>query len=260
MVVRQSLQPCSFAARIVNPYDTITLERTSDVKRKFTYVDEESSEAVKSGMESGHKDNGLIKVVFKPAVQMKTINYVNQSFGLKKKKMGGLNMYSNDTLGLENAGYGGEMRGASKNYSSGGTLLGGSSSQNFGSVQKIQNYDTTNITEIALRLVTNNDLDVEEEEEFVPIARKKTSYPKRLEDSGGIAYDDTCPFALHKYKQKQQPYGYTGYDESGDMFISYGGLSRQPQYHYEDPIFFNDNSNRNDESDRKIFRNSADEY
>jgi hypothetical protein len=182
----------------VTPFNTITLERTSDVKRKFTYVDEESKEAVLSGMQTGHRDNGLIRIVFKPEKQqMKVLQKKN--YGMSSRARGGGFLSNGDSFGLENSNESMQYKSmnmtkskgaTSNNMSSGGTLLGGSSHQEFSSTSRIQNYDTNNITEISLRLVTNNDLDIEEEE-FIPIARKKTSYPKRLEESDEITFDDT---------------------------------------------------------------------
>jgi hypothetical protein len=76
-----------------------------------------------------------------------------------------------------------------ESFGSGGTLLGKKSDQNFTSISKIANYDKNNITELLARLIT--DKRYEEEEEFISIARKKTNYPKRLDEHHIQTYDDS---------------------------------------------------------------------
>jgi hypothetical protein len=46
----------------INSFQPITIERPSDVERKFTYADEKSTEAKKSGMGQGNRDNGNLKI------------------------------------------------------------------------------------------------------------------------------------------------------------------------------------------------------
>lgn len=228
----------------VTPFNTITLERTSDVKRKFTYVDEESKEAVLSGMQTGHRDNGLIRIVFKPEKQQMRV-LQKKNYGLGSRGGAGARgtgfLSNNDSFGLENSNESMQYKsmnmtkskGATSNsMSSGGTLLGGSSRQEFSSTSRIQNYDTNNITEISLRLVTNNDLDIEEEE-FIPIARKKTSYPKRLEESDEITFDDTyLPCRPPSYPQTDYYSRYADY-----RLYPYDSRSRTDPYSFP---FFNE--------------------
>lgn len=162
----------------INPHDSITIERTSNVRRKLTYVDEKSLEAVDYGLDIGSKDNGLIRVIFRPeptpVVNQTTLfNSFPYSFDNSQKSL-------NNSLNYETRS-GRNVNSNTQTYSSGGTLLGKKSNQEFNDTYKLNYYDRKNITEISLRLITDNTK--EDFEDFVPIKQNKTDYPRRLEDT-----------------------------------------------------------------------------
>lgn len=163
----------------INGNSSITIERPSDTQRRFTYADEKSSQARNYGMQIGNKNNGLISVIFKPEKQTFKYSLLNTGMPIKKKSKllsnninHSDNFYSNSyesyNLNCENT----------KQFSSGGTLLGKHSDQNFTTTASIYDYDFNNITELSARLITNKQKDPE----YIPLARKKVNYPKRIDE------------------------------------------------------------------------------
>ena len=51
----------------IEAYSSTTIERPAAINRKFVFLRENSSSARSAGIASGSSDNGLIKVIFKPA-------------------------------------------------------------------------------------------------------------------------------------------------------------------------------------------------
>jgi hypothetical protein len=104
-------------------------------------------------------DNGLIKVIFKPAKQVAYIDYDDDyfcegegTFGHNQKSYGMLSAnFSNSTNELS---FG--TKGLSRGLKSGLTVLGDRSFQRFSSAEPISEYDTANITEINTRILCEN--------------------------------------------------------------------------------------------------------
>lgn len=162
---------------------SITIERPSDTQRRFIYADEKSSQAQNYGMQVGNKDNGLISIIFKPEKQTFRYSLLNSGMPNKKKSKS-----LNRNIDYSDNSYGNSYNDSYKNYgfnyennqqfSSGGTLLGKHSDQNFTTTTPIYDYDFNNITELSSRLITNKQKDPE----YISLARKKVNYPKRIDE------------------------------------------------------------------------------
>ena len=64
----------------LNPYKSAIIERPAHEQRKFTFFHESSSEAEGIGAVKGSEQNGLVKVVFKPAKEYITRNHFYDSY------------------------------------------------------------------------------------------------------------------------------------------------------------------------------------
>lgn len=152
----------------INSYDSTTIERPSGVSRKFTFLEESSREASQAGIFTGKRNNGLVKVVFKPEKKYRVHNYSlgNRSMRTDFKEESDTDSFSmngsrgmNESFSMNNSLSDNYSMGlcAQQNYSSGGTGLGNHSHQNFTTVSPIYNIDSANITTISTRLIVDND-------------------------------------------------------------------------------------------------------
>lgn len=168
----------------INGNNTVIIERPSKINKKFTYFDENSVQVEKAGISKNNEKNGLIRVIFRPEKenffreQCLDYNFLSGSDGLKTTLNN--STPTNYAMPLNNF--------SKKKYSSGATLLGKHSDQNFNVIEPINNYDYNNFTEIYLRLITQENDEESDDEEYIPLNIKKNKYPKKL--SGNTRIED----------------------------------------------------------------------
>lgn len=134
---------------VVRPYSTITIDRPSDMARKFTFVDEESTIARRTGAVAGDDMNGVISVIFKPAKEERA------------------QVRSSPTMSSRSASP--ERR----SLRSGVTVLGDESEQRFGTERALtsREIDWHLSTEVSLRLVIDT-------QRYIPLSPR---YPPRVD-------------------------------------------------------------------------------
>lgn len=145
----------------VNANASIRIERPADVQRKFTFYKLGTPEAKKANLKS-NEDLGLIAVKFTPEVEV-----VRGSRG-----------WNGELPGIYGATFNsGEPSlrsyGGAKGMSAGGTGLGASSGQTFGSALPIV-YDRDKEVTIHLRLACV------EKEDIIPLRKRSTPVPPPL--------------------------------------------------------------------------------
>lgn len=129
----------------INPLTSITVERPAQAQKKFVLLKEGTREATNAGI--GHFDsNGLIRVVFKPEIEMPQIvsdqfTYINNA-----KRMCSSNMENYSFSNNSNQSFISGVAPAA-------TGLGNYSNQHFSQTCPITNVDTENITTINARLL-----------------------------------------------------------------------------------------------------------
>lgn len=157
----------------LRPYQTATIERPANLNRKFTFVKENSYQALQGDIKTGKYENGLVKVVFKPekkyvsnyfydspaVVSMNSLeSYGSNTDGDNterlKKSTQSMNCYRSASLGT---------------FSAGATVLGNRSYQEFATVSPLNEIDESLITTLHLRLVAENDYDIDYEPVIVPL-------------------------------------------------------------------------------------------
>jgi len=153
----------------INPLSEIEIERPSDVARKFVLLKEGSKEALVAGIDSGHNDNGLIRVTFKPEKvpeylrNLETVSYFNTSNSNSIPRTCGVNNQAySDTVTPQNKYYRSnqcmnDYYRLANSFQSGATALGDDSYQRFRRVSSLHEIDKKNITTIFVRLVVDND-------------------------------------------------------------------------------------------------------
>jgi hypothetical protein len=145
----------------INPNSSITIERSSNSSRKFTFVKEDTWEAGMGGIKQGSFSNGLIEAKFIPESEHQNI----QSNSIKGHKNSlSLGSYSDDSNG-------------SNSFSAGATLLGNRSSQEFGTAAEMFEDISRSVTK-KLRLVVENT-----RPQYVPLEHCDST-PPRIETSG----------------------------------------------------------------------------
>jgi phage terminase large subunit-like protein len=163
----------SIGTFVLDPWETLKLERSAAQKRKFVFLKEDSTEARSSGATRGKSTNGLVTVEFTPEFQ------VSKPFsGFGKRGVLRRRSYYDDSDDEEGefmddaadsrrsirsdiiADRSSERRRGSpqsltnrESFSSGVTAYGSSSDQVFTVVAPITNLDSANRTELSLRLV-----------------------------------------------------------------------------------------------------------
>lgn len=135
----------------VPAFQSVSIERPQSSARKFTFLKEGTSRALKAGVPTGDEQNGLVTVTFTPEMPS-DVRYA----GLQAES--GLSLESVSPAG----------------YSSGGTALGAASQQTFGSTAALRNIDAQNITTVNLRLVVKN-----AEPELVSVRQLSNAVPPR---------------------------------------------------------------------------------
>ena len=177
----------------INPYSTIIIERPTAIDRKFVFLEENSTNAQSAGIVSGRRNNGLVKVIFRPERQalcslegcigrsgyspwMRGVMY-NQSPAMSNKSFDSRNLQGmcNFSSLNENACYD-----SSPSYSHGATALGGYSNQKFSSTNAITDIDDNNVTTIMARLMIKRS---HWDRPLVSLSRalNQNNYPARLE-------------------------------------------------------------------------------
>lgn len=181
----------------INKYDSITIERPSNKKKRFTFVKEDSWEAGVGGIEKGDDKNGVVTATFYPAKQSQSHSLYatrcmpkEKSSGISRGGMskgmprGGYTMCDNraplqyqsfSSAPVSNAG----SLGMTSDFGSGGTVLQGNSDQRFGSVDSITDIDQSNVTELSVRLV----VDKRSSPMSMPKPVYKNAIPPRMEES-----------------------------------------------------------------------------
>lgn len=180
----------------LGPTSTTIIERPANSSRKFTFVGETSRIARIAGVERGLDDNGLIKVIFSPE-RSRLVNwcaplvYSNDEETITSNRLcrNSNSLFSNNNLSLSNQ---------SLDYSSGATVLGGESSQEFRSVSPLIDINRKMIKTIMLRLVVDNTryspyITMKEENR-----RRIDDYPLRIEDIEEIPMQGNT-ISLHRF-------------------------------------------------------------
>jgi hypothetical protein len=140
----------------LQPYGRTFVERPVHADRKFTFLREESRDALMAGV-SPHQDNGIVKVIFTPELQNEYTyessfnhsSYIPQSMrGLKSVSLNKSSNFDRSECDGESYGFGSAM-------SAGATVLGKQSGQRFRSVDRLGEIDHDRVTTLHMRLVIN---------------------------------------------------------------------------------------------------------
>jgi hypothetical protein len=156
--------------------NSITLERPIHAAKLFTFVRENSDQAGLTGLVSGKEENGLIKAVFKPERKIQNVAFTSPygNFTPYVKKPREFEFLQTDsivrapvktpsppsvtasaTVTSSTNLFAATSSPKKAEFSSGGTVLGHTSKQQFNQIPAIVNYDSANQTEINLRLVVD---------------------------------------------------------------------------------------------------------
>lgn len=141
----------------INGGSSVTLERPSNVAKKFTFYRGGSAGAAKAGYSKGRETNGLVKVTFIAEKDCEVFLLENDNIGLRT--------FCAEPKGLQN------QCTVNCSYSPGITGLSGTSSQKFNTVGGLLNTKAPVI--IQLRLVADDN-------DIVPMSRNavsSTPYP-----------------------------------------------------------------------------------
>lgn len=157
----------------INSFSKIAIERPDKIDRKFVFLEEDTKLAIKSGIESGLHENGLIKVEFIPEKVMCDKGY-NDEYSEELDKCECKNKDKRSQKKSMSAEF------SMNSYSSGATALGKHSDQTFDSVSAITSIDEANRTIITVRLIA------EKPKVYKPIislrgALRATATPPRIE-------------------------------------------------------------------------------
>lgn len=163
----------------INPTSSITIERPIQVQKKFVLLKEGTREATNAGI-GNYDSNGLIRIVFKPEVEVREVMYEQGICGING--IGAKRMYSSN---MENYSF---SNSSNQSFMSGvapaATGLGNYSDQHFSQTSAITNVDAANITTINARLVAKTCVD----NEVVAIRSlgKENAVPPRVNLFGGF--------------------------------------------------------------------------
>lgn len=179
----------------IDPYTRITIERPSNIERKFVLVRECTDRAKKAGVVSGRNKNGLISVTFTPEKEIAQTtrsgirSCASTNRGFLQSSSDSYDDLSDDDGEPDLERYVPSMmksvdetkpRGTSS-LKSGATILGRHSDQKFNSVKSITYIDHINITTITIRLVVKDDYP--EIAIGGPYGYRKTKVPPRIDDN-----------------------------------------------------------------------------
>ena len=138
-------------------------------QKRFCFVAEESDRAAAGGVFRNAKENGEIKVVFYREVE----TYFSQEEDVYLC-CGDTSEYDEEPL---------VYRGIS-DFSSGGTILRGHTSQEYGSADKLREIDFENVVTLHARLVVENYQPEADEQPENDIAPLRSAMPPRIEVAG----------------------------------------------------------------------------
>ena len=208
--------------------DSITIERPSDVSRKFTFFKETDTRATNAGVIPGESTNGLIKVIFYPKKPMAYImtptystmrtslpssstflplsprrslqsTYQESISPMTSKSLAPMTTQSlaSGSLTTRSASAYSPKRVMSPRYQSGATVLGDVSSQRFNSMRRFSDneIDWPNKTTITIRLIARTIK-----------YNNESEYMYGLESSG---YTGQYPYASGQYPYTSGQYPYT---------------------------------------------------
>jgi len=167
---------------VVHAHSSITLDRPAHVARKFTFVEETSTTAKRTGAVVGGSMNGVVSVVFKPAKMLPV--YAEVAYVRRREE--GLGASSRESSSMRAPS---SMRASSsfresspvrQRVKSGVTVLGDDSNQRFGSERALTSseIDWALTTEVSLRLVVNADKYIPLSPTYYPPSVK---YPPRVD-------------------------------------------------------------------------------
>ena len=139
----------------INSHSTISIERPSDVSKKFVLLKEGTSAARDSDIMTGKSENGLVKVEFQPEKES-CKGYFFESDCSEESLGFSTNNIQPMMKSCTNQMYCSAPTNTNQNLSAAGTGLGSDSSQRFRSVEPLYDIDTENITEIYARLVVDD--------------------------------------------------------------------------------------------------------
>lgn len=147
----------------VDSYSSNIIERPANINRAFTFVNENSQIARQTGNKVGAESNGLISVTFKPETK-----------SVFKPLSPRLVTPTSLSPRVSQA----SMLRSSERLSSGVTVLGRETDQEFHSTSPITNYDNSRITTIQIRLVVKDG-----QPDYISLGSVNSSkYPPRLTD------------------------------------------------------------------------------
>jgi hypothetical protein len=157
----------------INPHSDITIERPTNINRKFTFLKKGTNDAHSAGIKCGKMENGIIKVTFEPEKQhvyTEAMYYHNDDDNIiltnysqksqqpqpsqpsqPSQRMVGMNMANTASISNINTNTNSNL-----NYSHGATALGDKSRQKFCSASPIYDIDTANVTTIIVRLLVDD--------------------------------------------------------------------------------------------------------
>jgi hypothetical protein len=146
----------------INPYNIITIEQPVHVNRKFTFVNKDNNEYEEDQDQVIKKnENGLIKVIFKPAkiiyrelYTKYTYDSVPNSGSMFIDSYNGINKVKNSTLYSSQSFINNITQ--KYNFTDSTTVLDNKSNQYFNSAKHLTDIDTFNITIIYARLIADN--------------------------------------------------------------------------------------------------------
>lgn len=141
----------------INPYDSTTIERPSQVNRKFTFVDENGSQANMAGIARRSHDNGVVKVKVKFGYDSQKYVKIDDIYMPKYNRAYCSSNSKCETYGITEGNYTTQSESLfSNDYSSGVTVLGQSSGQRFVSATPLKNVRDGMEQIIVMRLVVDN--------------------------------------------------------------------------------------------------------
>ena len=159
----------------INSYSRIVIERPANIARKLVLLKENTGKAFKAGIKSGLRENGLIKVTFKPSkyLDYETSKYFENHPYSKINSLPRCFMNYTDTVtpgdkmsdrkcSMDQSYSNCTSESMCKfstldNMGSAATALGDTSSQKFKDVEPIYEVNHSQITTVYARLVAEND-------------------------------------------------------------------------------------------------------
>ena len=159
----------------LDKYSKILIERPANVNRKFIFVSETSEEATQAGIEKGNSDNGLIKVTFYPEYPPTILLNDMRAKSFSNNISSGMQMMNVETDSIRS-------HAKLTSYSSGGTVLGGETKQQFNTVTPIRNIDNSRVETIVFRLVVDNNHKEDNQKPFISLKEANAKVPPRIEN------------------------------------------------------------------------------